>query len=360
MGYPIKQSTTAQPLVFFMTDTADHITGKTGLSPTVKLSKNGAAGVSPSGAVSQIDSTNHPGWYQVAGNATDSNTLGPLILHASSAGADPADDTFIVVSYDPQNATSLGLSNLNAPIALRTGTCQTGSTTSTIKLDASTSGLINLWHGCLVWITGGTGAGQSRLIINDNGTTTATIYPTWSIDPDATSTFAIIPQGQCDLIANQQTPFTFPANFGSMAVDVSGNVTANVASFLAAAMAQLTSGKITFSAPLIDAGGAFTVIQGASYYAGDGQAIVYTMGASPDITSATAVMKIGQFGTTPISITGAISGGGTSTQVISFDITSAITAILSVGSHDYDIDITLSNGHLITKQGRIVVKSQVG
>lgn len=118
MGYPVKQSTTAQPLVFFMTDSSDHITGKTGLSPTVTLSKNGGSFGSPSGAVSEIGS----GWYKVAGNATDNATLGPLALHATSSGADPTDDMFMVVSYDPQSSTSLGLSYVDAAITSRMAT----------------------------------------------------------------------------------------------------------------------------------------------------------------------------------------------------------------------------------------------
>lgn len=97
-GYSIKQSTTAQPLVFLMVDSTDHITGKTLLSPTVTLSKNGGAFASPAGAVTEIGS----GWYKVAGNATDSGTLGPLLLHATGTGADPVDAHFAVVAYDPQ------------------------------------------------------------------------------------------------------------------------------------------------------------------------------------------------------------------------------------------------------------------
>ncbi len=108
MGYPIKQSSTAQPLVFLMVADDDHLTGKTGLSPTVTLSKAGGSFASPSGAVSEIGN----GWYKVAGNATDSNTLGPLVLHASASGADDSDDRFDVVAFDPQVATNLGLSAL--------------------------------------------------------------------------------------------------------------------------------------------------------------------------------------------------------------------------------------------------------
>lgn len=110
MGYPVKQSQTAQPLVFLMVDSADHVTGKTGLSPTVTLSKNGGSFASPSGSVTEIGS----GWYKVAGNATDTGTLGPLVLHATGSGADPTDDRFDVVSYDPQDSVRLGLTALPA------------------------------------------------------------------------------------------------------------------------------------------------------------------------------------------------------------------------------------------------------
>lgn len=104
----IKQSSTAQPLLFQLIDTADHIAGKTGASPTVTLSKNGGAFASPAGTVTEIAN----GWYQVAGNATDTGTLGTLILHATASGADPVDVVYDVVAFDPQSATNLGLSTL--------------------------------------------------------------------------------------------------------------------------------------------------------------------------------------------------------------------------------------------------------
>lgn len=96
--YDIQQSTTAYPLVFFMNDSTDHVTGKTGLTPTVTLRKPGGSFASPAGAVTEIAN----GWYQVAGNATDSNTLGPLLLHATGTAADPCDTLYNVVAYNPQ------------------------------------------------------------------------------------------------------------------------------------------------------------------------------------------------------------------------------------------------------------------
>lgn len=100
MGYLIKQNQTARPLVFLLVDATDHVTPLTGLSPTVTLSKNGAAFVASAGVVSEIGN----GWYKVAGNAADSDTLGPLLLHATAAGADPTDDRFDVVAADPHEA----------------------------------------------------------------------------------------------------------------------------------------------------------------------------------------------------------------------------------------------------------------
>lgn len=97
--YAVKQSSTAYPLVFFMVDSTDHVTGKTGLTPTVTLSKAGGSFASPSGTVSEIGS----GWYQVAGNATDTGTLGALVLHATGTGADPVDQVYEVVAVDPQD-----------------------------------------------------------------------------------------------------------------------------------------------------------------------------------------------------------------------------------------------------------------
>jgi hypothetical protein len=104
--------------MFLMIDSIDHLSPKTGLSPTVTLSKNGAAFAAPSGAVTEVGS----GWYKVAGNATDTATLGPLILHATATGADVVDVEYGVVAFDPQAATNLGLSNLDALISSRMAT----------------------------------------------------------------------------------------------------------------------------------------------------------------------------------------------------------------------------------------------
>lgn len=108
MGYPLKLGQTSKDLLFFMADETDHITGVTGLSPTVTISKNGGSFASPLGSVSEIAN----GWYKVAGNATDQGTAGPLLLYATGTGADPCHEQFLIVAYDPFAATNLGLTAL--------------------------------------------------------------------------------------------------------------------------------------------------------------------------------------------------------------------------------------------------------
>lgn len=143
-SYAVKQATTAQPLLFLMIDSSDHVSPKTGLSPTVTLSKNGGSFASPSGAVSEIGS----GWYKVAGNATDNATLGPLALHATSAGADPTDVVFPVVAFDPLVATNLGLSALPTASPAASGGLPTTDASNGVKLSVGTgTGQVNLGSG---------------------------------------------------------------------------------------------------------------------------------------------------------------------------------------------------------------------
>lgn len=185
MGYLLKQSQTAQPLLFLMLDSGDHVTGKTGLSPTVTISKNGGSFASPAGAVTEIAN----GWYAVAGNATDSATLGPLLLHATGAGADPCDDRFDVVAFDPQSATSLGLSNLDAAITSRLAsgsyTAPDNSSITAIKaktdnLPAAPASTTNITAGTITTVTNLTNAPTSGDLTATMKASVTTAVPTSS------------------------------------------------------------------------------------------------------------------------------------------------------------------------------------
>lgn len=154
MAIDILKGASSTPLVFLMVQSSDHITALTGASPTVKIGKNGGTGAAPSGAVTEIDSTNLPGWYKVAGNATDTNTAGPLVLHATAASGDPTDilaaniiDPTVAVygvntvNIGGQTASASGTVTFpNATLASTTNITAGTITTATNLTNAPTSG----------------------------------------------------------------------------------------------------------------------------------------------------------------------------------------------------------------------------
>lgn len=82
----LKQST-ARNLLVFMTDSADHVTGKASLTLTITASKDGAAFASISPTVTELSG----GWYSLALTSSHTDTLGDLALHITATGADPSD-----------------------------------------------------------------------------------------------------------------------------------------------------------------------------------------------------------------------------------------------------------------------------
>lgn len=80
------------PIPIFHPLTADHVTGATGLAPTVVISKNGAAFASPAGVVSEVAF----GWYKITPTAADTSVVGSLTVHSTAATADPFDALYAV------------------------------------------------------------------------------------------------------------------------------------------------------------------------------------------------------------------------------------------------------------------------
>ena len=75
---------------------------------------------------------------------------------------------------------------------VRRNTAQTGSTSTTIRLDASASSTNDRYNGMTVYIVSGTGAEQERQIIDYNGTTKdATVDHAWITTPDSSTAFVI-------------------------------------------------------------------------------------------------------------------------------------------------------------------------
>lgn len=98
----LKQSTAREKMVF-MTDSSDHITGKTGLTLTITASKNGAAFASITPTVTERGN----GWYSLSLTSSHTDTLGDLALHVTGTAADPSDLVWEVVSLLPGDAVAI-------------------------------------------------------------------------------------------------------------------------------------------------------------------------------------------------------------------------------------------------------------
>lgn len=97
------QGSVNDPIMFFMADSADHITGKTGLAPVVELSKCGGVFAQANGTVEEVGY----GWYKLIGNSVDRDTLGTLVIHAEAEGADPFDMDVVIISNDPPSVEDI-------------------------------------------------------------------------------------------------------------------------------------------------------------------------------------------------------------------------------------------------------------
>lgn len=107
-GYPVLKDSAAK-LYFLMYDSAQSLpVGKADLvvgNITVTIKKLGGAWGAASGAVTNEGE----GWYSVA-HVANTDTVGPLLLKASAAGAVTALHTFNIVAYNSADAEDLGLS----------------------------------------------------------------------------------------------------------------------------------------------------------------------------------------------------------------------------------------------------------
>lgn len=121
---------TARRLTFLMISSADHISGATGLTVTVTLSKDGGTFAAAVGSVVEIGS----GWYYLDADEDDIDTLGDLVLHATAGSADPTDVQYSVidglVNLGPEQHTTI-FGNISGSV---------GSVTNPVTCTSSSSG----------------------------------------------------------------------------------------------------------------------------------------------------------------------------------------------------------------------------
>jgi len=113
----------------------------TGLTPTVRLSKNGGAFAAAAGAVGEMSL----GWYSVAPSATDFDTLGPLKLLSTAANCITTVRDYMVIGYSP----TVGLPSIAPGLS---GGLLVGSGTGTVVLTTGgvASANVTTWNGTAV------------------------------------------------------------------------------------------------------------------------------------------------------------------------------------------------------------------
>ena len=149
----VKQSA-SKVVPFFMVDSSDHVSPKTGLTPSVQISKAGEAFAAAGGTVAEIGN----GWYKITLSTTDTNTLGSLAFYITATGADPVSFSIQVVAFDPESSTDLGLSRIDANISTRATDSSVWSYSSRTLTSFGTL-ITDIWNNSTRTLTSFAGAG---------------------------------------------------------------------------------------------------------------------------------------------------------------------------------------------------------
>lgn len=250
MAVFLRQSTASQEIILgqFVDDT-DGKTAETALSianTDIKIWKHGGTTEASknSGGATHIAS----GRYYAVLDATDTDTIGNLRVSVHVLGALPVWLDCVVLDeavYDSLFGTT-ALATTGAAMTLAagaiasttfaassglspitSGTAQSGSTSSTIKLAAGASSSDDFYNDQTIVIHTGTGAGQSRVITDYTGSTrVANVHRNWLVTPDATSQYLVLREpemqsggGSVSLGTNAPSGWLNAAAFSSGAID---------------------------------------------------------------------------------------------------------------------------------------------
>lgn len=154
--------------------------------PTATANHNGTDDGSFTLTVTNIDT----GRYKITGTIPSSYAQGDYVWISVTATISTQIFKSIIDKFE-----------INVPSVIVSGTCQSGSTSSTIKLATSADGTTNdIYRDQTVLIFDGTGIGQTGLIVSYVASTkVATITPNWLVTPDSTSKYAILPTAKINL-----------------------------------------------------------------------------------------------------------------------------------------------------------------
>ena len=240
MAQILRQSTAVDVLIGPFVDLTLGTGAEVGESPSVSLSKNGQALAAKNDATTPVHDAN--GYYNCELDATDTNTVGTLVLivaatatarevrhefqvieealydgiYAAAAVRVPADTTAI------NGATSAAIRAEHYFTAMFRAASGSSWTTTTVA-DATnlTQSETDFWKGGILLVAQGTYEGLARLITAfDPATDTITFTPALPGAPAANDDYLIIPHAMVDLWGLLGTVMATPTTAGVPEVDV--------------------------------------------------------------------------------------------------------------------------------------------
>lgn len=326
----LRQSTAATVLVGPFVDKTDAVTPETGLAvgtvDEIGIYKHDATALT---SISGTTTFTHRagGMYTLTLSTSDTGTRGRLTTYVRDDDvALPVWKEFTVLSasvYDSligtgdwagmsdavwdENMSGHNVKNSAAKflkqggggtqVTLITGTAVAAGSSS-ITLDSDAVAQADIYNGNLIVITGGTGAGQTRRIIDYTAARVATVDLAWVSTPNATSTYELV-----------AAPTSYLADEGTVAAADATSVT--LASTAPAGDDTLNNALITITGGT--GSGQTRVI--TDYNGTSKVATVAAWSVTPDTTSTYAVM--------PAAVQAPDSGGGTTAPTTS-EIASAV------------------------------------
>lgn len=113
---------------------------------------------------------------------------------------------------------------------------------------------------------------------------------------------------------------------------------------------------ITVTSPSSNTSGVIELVYGDDYYNADGRSIAFSVAGFPPLVGSTAVVKVDK--TSEIL---SFSCTVVDADSIYLELTSVQIATIGVGYWKYDLQVTLSNGHVVTivKNGTLLVDADI-
>lgn len=255
-----------------------------------------------------------------------------------------------VVASDSNNLINLGTASIKEgtfdttagsflPLSIiDQGTAQSATSTTMVLRSAASFGNSTL-IGSIILITGGTtGTGSTATISGYVGSTdTATISGWQGATPSGTITYKIFASvapgsggGGSGLTAQQTRD----------AMKLAPSAGTPDEGSIDDLLQNLAASTLTVVSPVSSDGTEIEIFRGDDYYFADGRHISFTLSGAPSISGGSCLLKIGN--QTPIA------GSITSSTALYFEIGKTVTAAMGSDTYPYEIEITLSNAHVLT------------